>query len=102
VDLELARQHWQDGNRRVEAARHEARHYRQLVQRVEIVSADLRRRLGQSFTLDELAELYAGADGWVGGLLDDADPDGAPVTEPGTIADAAFFSFARGASDYRP
>jgi hypothetical protein len=102
VDLELARQHWQDGDRRVEAARKDPQRYRLLVQRVAVVSADLRRRLGQVFTLDELAAVYDGADQWVPDLLDEADPDAAPVTEPGTVADAAFFAFARGALDYRP
>ena len=63
---------------------------------------ELRRRIGQTFTLDELAEAYDGADGWVRDLLDDAEPDDAPVSEPGTITDAAFHHYARGALDYRP
>jgi hypothetical protein len=39
---------------------------------------------------------------WVRDLLDDSDPDGEPVAEAGTVADAAFHQYARGASDYRP
>ena len=45
---------------------------------------------------------YDGADGWARDLLDDAEPDDAPVSEPGTITDAAFHHYARGALDYRP
>jgi hypothetical protein len=102
VDLELARQHWQDGNRRVEAARGDRRRYIELVGDVELTVAQLRKRVGQTFTLAELASAYDGADEWVRELLDDADPEGTGPTEPGTVADAAFHSYARGASDYRP
>jgi hypothetical protein len=58
--------------------------------------------VGQVFTLAELAEAYDGADDWARELLDEADPDAPPATEPGTVADAAFHLYARGASDYRP
>jgi hypothetical protein len=102
VDLELARQQWRDGNRRVEEARGDRRRYRQLVEGMDRVVDALRRRLGQSFTLDELAAAYGGADHWVLELLEDADPEGGLLLEPGTVADAAFHTYARGAVDYRP
>jgi hypothetical protein len=102
MDVELARQHWQDGNRRVEDARGDRRRYRELLTGVELVVDRLRQRVGQTFTLDELAHAYDGADDWVRELLDDASPDEPPPTEPGTIADAAFHAYARGAVDYRP
>jgi len=101
-DLELARQQWRDGNRRVEEARGDRARYRRLVEGTDRVVDALRRRLGQSFTLDELAATYSGADDWVRDLLEDADPDGAVPAEPGTVADAAFHAYARGAVDYRP
>ena len=102
MDLELARQQWQDGNRRVEAARSNRPRYVQLVGDVELVLAQLRKRVGQRFTMDELAAAYDGADEWVRELLDEADPDGGGPTEPGTVGDAAFHLYARGAADYRP
>jgi hypothetical protein len=102
VDVELARAQWQDGNRRVEAARSDRRRYLQLTGQVDLIVAALRRQIGQIFTLAELAEAYDGADVWTGGLLDDANPDEAPATEPGTVTDAAFHAYARGATDYRP
>jgi hypothetical protein len=58
--------------------------------------------VGQTFTLDELAAAYDGSDDWVQELLDAADPEGPVPTEPGTVADAAFHAYARGAVDYRP
>jgi hypothetical protein len=102
MDVELARQQWQDGNRRVEAVRGDRARYHRLVADIERVVSVLRRRVGQTFTLDELAAAYDGADEWVRDLLEEADPDGAVPTEPGTVADAAFHVYARGAVDYRP
>jgi hypothetical protein len=102
VDVELARQQWQDGNRRIENARPDRRRYLRLTGQVDLVVAALRRQIGQIFTLAELADAYDGADVWTGGLLDDANPDEAPATEPGTVADAAFHVYARGATDYHP
>jgi hypothetical protein len=102
VDLELARQQWQDGNRRVEEARSDAPRYRALLGGVEQVLARLRQRVGQTFTLSELAQAYDGADDWVRDLLEDADPEGEVPAEPGTVMDAAFHAYARGAVDYAP
>jgi hypothetical protein len=102
LDLELARQQWRDGNRRLEQARGDRQRYRQLAEGTDRVIDGLRRRLGSSFTLDELAAAYGGADDWVLELLEDADPEGGVPFEPGTVADAAFHAYARGAVDYRP
>ena len=102
MDLELARQHWQDGNRRVESARRDRARYQRLVGDIDLVVAQLRKRVGQRFTLEELAQAYDGADDWVRELLDDADPEGPGPPEPGTVGDAAFHLYARGAADYRP
>jgi hypothetical protein len=92
MDLELARQHWEDGNRRVQATRRDGSRYGKLLGDVEAVVADLRRRIGDA---------YDGADDWSRELLDDRFPDAVPH-EPGTVTDAAFHVYARGASDYRP
>ena len=58
--------------------------------------------MGQVFTLAELADAYQGADDWARELLEEADPDSPPPTEAGTVADAAFHLYARGAADYNP
>jgi hypothetical protein len=102
MELELARQQWEDGHRRVERVRGDRTHYSRLTSQVDLLAAALRKRVGQVFTLAELAAAYDGADEWARTLLDEAEPE-APVTaEPGTLADAAFHAYARGASDYRP
>ena len=103
MDLELARQQWQDGNRRVEETRANRERYVDLGRQVDAVVAGLRNRVGQVFTMDELADAYEGADEWARELLDAAsDPDAPPTAEAGTVADAAFHAYARGAADYHP
>jgi hypothetical protein len=101
MDLELARQQWDDGNRRVNSLRRDRKRYSEALADVDAVVADLRRRVGQNFTLAELADTYEGADDWARELLDERFPDAVPH-EPGTVTDAAFHVYARGASDYRP
>ena len=94
LDVELARQQWQDGTRRIAGNG-------RLLQQVETVVAALRQRVGQVFTLQELADQYDRADDWARDVVDDAFPDDPPA-EAGTVADAAFDVYSRGASDYRP
>ena len=102
MDVELARQHWRDGSRRIHEVRGDPVGHDRLTGRVDVVVVELRRRIGQTFTLQELAVAYDDADRWVRDLLEDADPEAPPESEPGTVADAAFDVYARGASDYRP
>jgi hypothetical protein len=102
VEVELARQQWEDGLHRVERRSGEGARYQRLLVQVDVVLKGLRQRVGQVFTLAELTDAYDGADEWARGLIDDADPEGAPAGEPGTVADAAFHLYARGAVDYKP
>lgn len=98
----LARQQWEDGRRRIERARANPEEYARLAAQVELVASELRRRVGQTFTLAELAGAYESADDWARDVLEDAREDDAPPPETATVADAAFHLYARGASDYAP
>lgn len=98
----LARQQWEDGRRRIERARSDPAAYARLTAQVELVASELRRRVGQTFTLVELASAYDGADDWARDVLEDAREDDAPPPDTATVADAAFQLYARGASDYAP
>src|SRR3954454_7089419 len=82
VDLDLARQQWEDGNRRIEAARSDPRRYISLAAQGDGVVGGLRGRNGKIYTLDELAQAYDGADEWARPLLADPHPDGGPSHEP--------------------
>ena len=96
------RQHWQEGSRRVEQARRDPERFARLHAQVELVTAELRRRVGQTFTLAELARAYETADDWARAVLDDAAPEDGPPPEAAIAADAAFHQYARGATDYAP
>ena len=102
VDVELARHHWEDGHRRVERPHADSASALRLAAEVDLIVAELRCRLGQIFTLEELAATYDGAVEWARQLLHDARPEDGPPPDTAVVTDAAFQMFARGASDYRP
>jgi hypothetical protein len=102
VDVELARQQWEDGNRRLEETRGARTLHRAVLAQVELVTGELRQRIGQTFTLQELADAYAGADRWARDALEDARPEDAPPPDVALATDAAFHVYARGAVDYAP
>ena len=101
ADLDLARHQWEEGRRAVERARIDRFEYTRLTRRMDVVGAELTRRIGQTFTLSDLAGLYEGSDRWILETIDDAFPDERPG-EVSTAADAAFDLYARRASDYEP
>ena len=101
--LESTRHEWEEGSRRLQAASSSDRaQYERLLAEIEVVLEQLRRRVGQTFTLRELASAYGDADRWVQAALIEAEPaPGWPARS--TIAqDAAFHLYSRGAVDYRP
>ena len=100
--MELARQQWLEGARRLESARGDPRRYARLNEDVQVVTAELRRRVGQTFTLAELAHVYEGAEDWARALLEEARLEDAPPPDAATAADAAFHAHSRGAADYSP
>ena len=102
MDVELARYHWDDGRRRIERLRPDAAAYDRLMAQVAIVVDELRRRVGATFTLGELASAYDRAEEWGRDALDAARGDDWPVPDTATVADAAFHLYAKGASDYVP
>ena len=101
VKLELARHQWAEGRRALERARADRAGYERAVSRVEVVTAELPRRVGQTFTLEDLAAVYGTADRWTLEALHEAFPDDAPG-QVSSVADAAFDLYSRHASDYAP
>ena len=75
---------------------------RRATAQVELVAAELRARVGQTFALEDLARAYDDAVEWARDTLRDALPEGAPPPDTPTVVDAAFDVYARGASDYSP
>ena len=100
--VEIARQEWADGYRRLEAERDDATRYRLLHAQVDAISEQLRRRIGAVYTLAELAGEYRRAERWAREAIADLPP--AAQWQPGLTRaiDAAFHLYARGALDYTP
>jgi hypothetical protein len=104
VSVAVARLQWEDSARRLEAARSDPARYRKLLELVDAVIDELRRRVGQTFTLEELAQAYSGAEDWVRDIVVDSITPKSPVgvRDAAMVGDAAFGRYARGATDYRP
>ena len=94
--LETTRHEWAEGHRRLQASPDRA-----LLDEVDTMLEQLRRRVGQTFTLDQLADAYSDADRWALAALEDEGRPGWPV-RLSTALDAAFHLYSRGAVDYRP
>ena len=100
--VEIARQEWAEGHKRLEAERDNASRYRLLHAQLDAVIEQLRRRIGAVFTLSELVAEYHRSETWVRESI--AELPLAWQSQAGlTIAtDAAFHLYARGAQDYEP
>ena len=102
MDVELARQQWEDGRRRVAGAQPGSPQSHRLAAEIDLIVAELRRRVGATFTLAQLAAQYDGAGEWARDVLYDVRPENAPPPDTAMVTDAAFQRYARGALDYRP
>jgi hypothetical protein len=100
--VDAARQQWEVGNRRLESQSSDPDVYLRLLAQLEVTTEELRKRVGETFTLAELAEAYNASDHWLRGAVEER------VEAPGwqrhlsLVQDAAFHLYARGARDYRP
>ncbi|TML55950.1 MAG: hypothetical protein E6G15_02305 [Actinobacteria bacterium] len=100
--LEATRREWEEGHRRLESAASDRRRYALLLEELELVLDELRRRIGQTFTLEQLATVYRDADRWVQDALAEREREAGWPARMTTVQDAAFHVYSRGAVDYRP
>ncbi|TMJ98143.1 MAG: hypothetical protein E6G67_01200 [Actinobacteria bacterium] len=102
--IDAARYQWEEGRRRLESESRDAARARQLADLLEAVQDELRRRIGQRFTLAELARAYEGSEEWVRDVvIRMTHPRArAGIRDTTLVQDAAFAQYARGATDYRP
>lgn len=103
AEVESARRDWEDGHRRLlDEARGQPAAADRLHAQVDAVLAELRRRVGGTFTLRELAGAYAGAERWSRDVVAEHAPaPGWPRTHA-LVEAAAFHLYARAAQDYEP
>jgi hypothetical protein len=96
--FEVALFNWQEGERRVRQAPADQR---PVLERVtERLVDELRRRLGSTFTSEELARLYGEGTDWCLPVAAATAPDAPWAWESETVADAAFARYVRDAVDY--
>jgi hypothetical protein len=92
--VENAIYQWEEGERTVREAPEPERAELELA--LDAVLDELRRRLGSSFVLDELADLYALGTDWG----EDLAAGRAPAGQLSAVVDAAFGRYAREARNY--
>ncbi len=95
--LENALFQWEEGWRALQAIE-DVRERRQADRVIAAVQDELRRRIGPTFSAAQLAELYGRGTDWCLQVAMDAAP--ALVGDSRSLADAAFWLYLRGATDF--
>lgn len=100
--LEVVRSEWEDGYRRFRELSRDRIASDRLNLQLEVVTDELRKQIGQTFTLEDLANKYQAADEWVRTAVSErAATPGWPRTLA-IVQDTAFHLYQRGAVDYTP
>jgi hypothetical protein len=97
-----ARREWEEGSRRFSEASRDPARADLLHGQFDAVTVELRRRVGGTFTLAELADAYAGAERWLLTAVEERAPAKGWARTASLAADAAFHAYSRGALDYEP
>ena len=100
--VEVVRQEWKEGSRRLEAARDDRRRYGQLLELLELVLDELRKRVGQTYTLAELVGTYSDSERWAREVLEERAVMQDWPRDLTRVLAAAFDAYQRGATDYEP
>jgi hypothetical protein len=89
---------WEEGFRALQAARPDSAAGRAFARAVLAVQDELRKRLGSSFSIAELAALYSEGTDWA--LEVTLGSSEKPPIESSSAVDAAFYLYMREASDF--
>lgn len=102
ADIESARRDWDDGRRRLELASRDETQAARLRLQLDTIVAELRRRVGSTFTVAQLAAAYTGVDTWARQVIEESAPTPGWARSVAMVSDAAFHEYQRGALDYVP
>jgi hypothetical protein len=91
---------WEEGARRLGELSKDPRAARTARRAVEAIRDELRRRIGPTFTAQELADLYGRGTDWALEAARQASPMSAVDLDPQAIVDGAFHEYLRGAKNY--
>ncbi len=97
----LVRQEWEEGDRRLEDERDDRRRYERLLEQVAIVIDELRKQIGQTYSLEELAAAYRDAERWAREAVEERAPSSGWPRDLALVLAAAFYAYQRGAVDYQ-
>jgi hypothetical protein len=100
--VEHARQEWEQSARRLEEEASDRARYERLLEQVDVIGAELRRRVGETFTLAELVRAYEQAEPWTREVVAETSPPPGWARTLALVEGAAFHRYARGAVDYVP
>jgi hypothetical protein len=99
--VDAVRQQWEEGNRRFESQAGDSV-FPQLLEQFEVATDELRKRVGETFTLAQLADAYGSSDHWLREAVEERAAVPGWVRYLSVVQDAAFHQYARGATDYSP
>jgi hypothetical protein len=99
--VDAVRQQWEEGNRRFESQAGDPV-FPQLLEQFEVATDELRKRVGETFTLAQLADAYGASDQWLREAVEERVAVPGWVRHVSVVQDAAFYHYARGATDYSP
>jgi hypothetical protein len=97
----LVRQEWEEGDRRLEEERGDRRRYERLLEQVAIVTDELRKQIGQTYSLAELVTAYRDAERWAREAVEERAPSAGWPRDLALVLAAAFYAYERGALDYQ-
>jgi hypothetical protein len=99
--VETARQEWEEGHRRFQEEARDPRRRLRLLTLLENVTGELRKRIGTTFTMSELVDVYPDVEEWARDALEHVGVPNWP-RDVTLVSEEAFHLYARGAIDYRP
>jgi alcohol dehydrogenase class IV len=97
----LMQQEWVEASRRLEVERADRRRYVRLLEQVDVVLEELRKNVGQTYSLADLAVAYRDADRWARAAVADRAPAPGWPRDLALVVAAAFHAYQRGAIDYQ-
>ncbi len=100
--IEASRQQWQDGYQRFLALAGGRADRERAYLELETISDELRRRIGQTFTLAEAVELYNDSERWAAEAITERTAVRGWARDLAIVLDAAFHLYTRAAVDYVP
>jgi hypothetical protein len=100
--VESARADWSEGHRRFLTAALDPTSAERLHAMLDVLTAELRRRVGQTFTLTDLAAAYDDSERWARTAVEEHAPSPRWPVVLSLATDEAFHRYSRGAVDFAP